>query len=315
MLVRVGQAALTVVVTWFIVDRVGLGLDELRGLDPATWIPKPLPFLAASGLLLGAYFLSAALWGRIVRDLGGPRLAVGSSIQLFMIANLGRYVPGKLWQIAGLAALGRSRGIAPATGAAAAVLGQGIALVAASAIGMGALLTGPEPYRTGGIVGGALIGGLMALGAFPPVFRALAGGWFRITRTEAPAGLGSVHGLRWLGLYLLNWALYAISFWVLALSLGLAADPVPIASAFAAAYVLGYLMVFAPAGLGPREGFLIAFLTPHFGVASSGAVALVARLWTTVVELVPAAIFWSRHLASSRPLTSGVEERAGQGKA
>ena len=147
-LLRVGQLALTVLVTWFIVDRVGLGLGELRGLEPSAWLPAPAPFLAASLLLLAAYFLSAALWGRIVHDLGGPKIPVGESIQLFMIANLGRYVPGKVWQIAGLAALAKSRGVPATTGTGAAVLGQGIALVAASAIGMGALMTGPEPYRT-----------------------------------------------------------------------------------------------------------------------------------------------------------------------
>lgn len=296
---RGGQLALTVLVTWFIIDRVGLTLDGLRGVEASAWLPAPLPFLAASALLLAAYFLSAALWGRIVHDLGGPKIAVSESIQLFMIANLGRYLPGKVWQIAGLAALGKTRGVPAATGTGAAVLGQGIALIAASGIGMGAFLTGPEPYRTGGMIGGAVIGGLVLLCAIPRVFSALARAWFRITRTEAPESLGTVHGLRWLGLYAINWVMYALSFWVLSVSLGLGGSVIPVASAFAAAYVLGYLMIFAPAGLGPREGLLIAFLTPHFGAAASGVIAVVARLWTTVVELVPAGIFWSRYVASS----------------
>ena len=197
--------------TWYIVDRVGLGLEELRGLEASSWLPEPIPFLAASLLLLAAYFFSAALWGRIVQDLGGPKIPVGESIQLFMIANLGRYVPGKVWQIAGLAALAKSRGVPAATGAGAAVLGQGIALVAASAIGMGALLTGPEPYRTWGMIGGVAIGALVVLLSIPSVFEALSALWFRIARTEAPPQLGSVHGLRWLGLYAVNWAMYALS--------------------------------------------------------------------------------------------------------
>jgi hypothetical protein len=94
--------------------------------------------------------------------------------------------------------------------------------------------------------------------------------------------------------------MYALSFLVLARSLGLGGDAVPVASAFAAAYVLGYAMIFAPAGLGPREGFLIIFLTPHLGVAPSGVLAIVARVWTTLVEVVPAGIFWLSHLARAR---------------
>jgi hypothetical protein len=218
-------------------------------------------------------------------------------VRIFMIANLGRYVPGKVWQIAGLAALARGRGVPPATAAGAAVLGQGIAVLGAAAVGLGALLRAPDPYPRWGLIGAALVVAAAVLLAVPTLFRRVVGVWFRLTRSDARPEVGGVHALRWLALYTVNWALYAASFWVLARSLGLGGDPIPIASAFAAAYVLGYAMVFAPAGLGPREGFLIVFLTPHLGAAPSGVLAIVARVWTTLVEVVPAGIFWLRHLS------------------
>jgi hypothetical protein len=291
-LARALQLALTVVVTWFILDRVGLGLAELADVDRAAWVPDPLLLVASSVLLLAAYFASAAIWGRIVHDMGGPRLGVRDSVPIFMIANLGRYLPGKVWQVAGLAALARRQGVPAATAAAAAVLGQGIALVAAAAVGMGALLGGPESYRRWGLVGAALVVATIALLAVPAVFARLAGIWLRVTRTEHVGNIGVLHGLRWLALYTLNWTLYAVAFWVLSRSMGLEGALLPVASAFAAAYVLGYAMVFAPAGLGPREGFMIVFLTPHLGAAPAGMIAVVSRLWTTGVELIPAGIFW-----------------------
>jgi hypothetical protein len=296
-LVRAGQLALTFAVTWFILDRVGLDVAALGGLEASEWIPDPLLATVASAVLLAGYFLAASVWGLIVRELGGPAIPTGVAVRLFMIANLGRYVPGKFWQIAGLAALAKGRGVPAMTATGAAVLGQGIALVAASAVGMGAFLAGPDDFRTWGIVGGVLVGALVVLLSIPSVFARLARGWFRLSRTEAQPGLASVHGLRWLGLLLLSWTLQAAAFWVLSRSLGLEGALVPIASAFAAAYVLGYVMIFAPAGLGPREGFLILFLTPHFGATSSGMIAVVARLWTTLVELLPAGLFWVRHMA------------------
>ena len=82
------------------------------------------------------------------------------------------------------------------------------------------------------------------------------------------------------------------------ISFGVSAEIVPVASAFAAAYVAGYLFIPAPAGVGIREGMLIVFLTPHLGVGVAGALAVIARIWTTVVELVPAALFWVRHVAA-----------------
>jgi hypothetical protein len=304
--VRALQLGLTVLVTWLILDRVGLGLGELASVERDRWIPDPFLATASSLLLLLGYLVSAALWGRVVRDLGGPAVPIRACVEIFMIANLGRYIPGKVWQIAGLAVLARGRGVAPATAAAAGVLGQGLALVAASAIGLGAFLAAPEPYRTWGIVGAVLVPVCVAVASVPAVFRRVTGAWFRLTRTEPPhAGLGSARALGWLALYALNWAVFVLAFWVLARSLDLRGGLVPVASAFAASYVLGYAMIFAPAGLGPREGFLIAFLTPHVGAASAGVLAVVARLWTTLVELVPAGALWVVHLRRRASGTRG----------
>lgn len=272
-------------------------MDELRALPASAWTPEPVWFLGSCALLLLGYLVSAALWGRIVQDLGGPRLPAAEAVRVFMVANLGRYLPGKVWQIAGLAVLAKRRGVPAGTATGAAVVGQGIALVAALLVGLGALLAGPEDVRRWGLPGAALVVAGTGVFLVPAVFRRAMGLWFRLARQELPPGLGSVHAVRWLLLYVANWALYAFSFWVLAASFGHRADVLPVASAFAAAYVLGYIMIFAPAGVGVREGFLVAFLTPYLGVGPAGALAVVARLWTTAVELVPAAAFWVRTMA------------------
>jgi glycosyltransferase 2 family protein len=287
-------------VTWFIVDRMGLTLHELQGVDLAAWVPAAWMLAASAALLALGYFVSASLWGRIVSDLGGPRLPTTEAVRIFMIANLGRYLPGKLWQIAGLAALARRRGVPASTATAAAVLGQGLAIVAALLVGLGALLGGGPTYRAWGEgLSVALLVGV-ALGATRPVFQRVSGLWFRLARQEVPPALGGAHVLRWLLLYVANWALYALSFWVLTTSFHLGVPLVPAASAFAAAYALGYVAIFAVAGLGVREGFLVVFLTPWMGAGPAGVLAVVARIWTTVVELVPAVAFWLRHVTTRR---------------
>jgi hypothetical protein len=70
------------------------------------------------------------------------------------------------------------------------------------------------------------------------------------------------------------------------------------APAFAAAYVAGYVMVFSPAGLGIREGVLTLFLAPVTGQGTAAAFSLLARLWTTAVELLPAGALWLMRLGS-----------------
>jgi glycosyltransferase 2 family protein len=290
--IRAAQLALTALVTWFIVSRVGVGVEELRTLDVTVWRPRPLPFLASTLLLALGYFVSAGIWGRIVSDLGGPKLPTRTSVPVFMVANLGRYVPGKIWQIAGLAALARGHGVPVTIATAAAVVGQGMALVAASALGALALFASPDPYPLWGTVTvGAITAGL-ALAAVPAVYGRVLGAWFRLARAERPADLTPGSGFLWLALYLVNWTIYAAAFVLLTISLGMDGPVLAVGSAFSAAYVLGYVMIFAPAGLGPREGFLIAFLTPHLGAGAAAVVAIAARLWTTAVEVVPAAGFW-----------------------
>lgn len=243
------------------------------------------------------YFTTGYLWGRITRDLGGPALPIATSVRLFMIANLGRYVPGKVWQIAGLAMLARDRGVPAATAGAAAVLGQGIALAAAFFIGLGSVWTLADgaAWRWIAPVGVLL---MIAAGLVPAVFRAATGLWFRIARTDPPESLAPRHAFGWLVIGLGSWIIYAVAFWLLAVSFGLPAPPGATASAFAAAYVLGYLVVFAPAGIGVREGFLVVLLSPQLGAPAAGALALIARLWTTVIEVIPAAAFWMRHVTA-----------------
>lgn len=293
-------------VTWFIVDRVGLSLNALGSLPAEAWIPRFVPFVGATALLLAAYFGSGSIWGVMVRDLGGPKLPPFVAVRLFMIANLGRYIPGKVWQLAGLAMLAKGRGVPAATATGSAVLGHGLALVVVSGLGMGALLTGPDPYPTWGLIGSVGIGIVIVFLLIPRAFARIAGFWFEVTRTEAPPNLGSLHGFKWLALLTANWLMYVVAFWLLTRSLGSQGALIPVASAYAAAYVLGYLMVFAPAGLGPREGFLILFLTPHVGATASGVIAVVARLWITLVELVPAGLFWT-HFVARRKETDALE--------
>jgi uncharacterized membrane protein YbhN (UPF0104 family) len=62
---------------------------------------------------------------------------------------------------------------------------------------------------------------------------------------------------------------------------------------YTAAYILGFISPIAPAGLGVREITLAAFMT-QLGLANEADAALVAiaaRLWLTIVELVPSGMY------------------------
>lgn len=280
---------LTGVVTWFILEAVEGGLQELNAFDLSALSPRWGLLFLSCALLLVAYLYSASLWGVMVRELGGPPVSALAALRVFFTANLGRYVPGKVWQLAGVAYLARREGVTAPTATAAALLGQGFSLAGATLVGLGVLLEGGVEWELPGrwVAGGILA--ILLILTFPAFLRPLLA---RLLRRVPGANLGPLwpdqaFGVRWLGLYGLGWILQGVAFWLLVLGMGLEMGLFRGAAIFPAAYLLGYVAVFAPAGLGIREGFLILFLTPILGTGS-GVVAVSARLWTTLLELLPA---------------------------
>jgi len=300
------RLVVTALVTWFIVRAVGLTVADLKAFDLSTLRPKwGLLLLSGSVLLLG-YLYSASLWGLLVKELGGPGVDTRVALRVFFTANLGRYLPGKVWQLAGLAYLARREGIPGAIATGAALLGQAFSLAGATLVGLGVLLRGGWGWDLGGRwVAGVLLALLLVM-TFPALIRPLVRTLIRRSKGPVPGALwpDQAFGVRWLGLYAVSWVLQGGAFWILAGSLGMALDPLLGLSVFPAAYLLGYLALFAPAGIGVREGFLIVFLTPILG-AGGAFLAVAARLWTTLVELGPALALAGGYIKAERPKDQG----------
>ena len=77
-------------------------------------------------------------------------------------------------------------------------------------------------------------------------------------------------------------------------------------TAYAWPYILGYLAIFLPGGIGVREGALAAALTA-LGMATPPQALLVSvtsRLWLTVLELLPGALFLA---GSARPRSKATD--------
>jgi hypothetical protein len=90
------------------------------------------------------------------------------------------------------------------------------------------------------------------------------------------------------GLTLLSWCVYGFAFWALGRGLGLppALPLTDAAGVFALGYILGLLALFAPGGIGVREGVFYVLLTPYLGSGGALALSVASRLELTVTEAV-----------------------------
>ena len=211
---RLVQVVLTVLVTWIIFRFVGLQLEDLRTVDLGEWRPDFPLLIASCVLLLMGYFASASVWGLMVLDLGGPRLRFGTSVRIFMIANLGRYLPGKVWAVAGMAILAGRAGISgyAAVGSAIAMqalaLGSGVAIVA---------LFGLDATPVAAV---AVSGGLGAMIILALVLPAPAR-WIKKVTGRNFQPLPPLAAFSGAAATTASWMLYGAAFWFLARGLGL----------------------------------------------------------------------------------------------
>ncbi|TFG65527.1 MAG: hypothetical protein E4H28_04015, partial [Gemmatimonadales bacterium] len=217
----------------------------------------------------------------------------------WMVTNLGRYLPGKIWQLSGLAVYMRQRRQAGGIALVAALVSQILILATGAGLGLavagGWLASGRLPVSIAA-VGLSLVG--LAVLLRPDMIRRLAE-WITVrvgeeTPQEADLSRGIL--LRASAGLVLCWAVYGIGLWCLWRGVGGIGGPDPVlwTGIFAAAYVVGYLALFAPGGIIVREGVLVALLVEVAVVSGpvAAGIAIAARLLAVATELLAVGIAW-----------------------
>ena len=93
-------------------------------------------------------------------------------------------------------------------------------------------------------------------------------------------------------LYAATWPLIGVSFWMTARAF-LPVEPSDIAlytGAFAAAWIVGLIAIYAPGGIGVREAILVAILAPRIGSADALVIAAASRVVFTLADLIAAGL-------------------------
>jgi hypothetical protein len=227
------------------------------------WLSVIGAFLVTGVGVLATGFIWLAILGR----LGAQTRRWWSAI--FFQSQLAKYIPGTLWQYAGRLALASARGLP--TG-----------VVARS-----------MPIELGASIAAAGVASLLLLGVWViPIAVALAAGSLTIarrsesTRTKLSRDI-SAFALA-MPLYAAVWVALGSAFWLTAS--GIFSIPIRqlpfYLGAFAAAWIVGVVAIYAPGGLGVREGVLIGLLHSRLGSADALVVAAASRVLLTLVDVL-----------------------------
>ena len=265
------------------------------------WSDISLPIVALPCLAgLISMLVLAGTWCWLLRRLG-MRVTRREALYAWFSSNLYKYVPGQIWMPIGRTALAARFGVPARTAVVTTAVEQGFSLLAAALLMAGAL----------GDLKWVLLAALVSLMFVRPrtVNRAVN---LLDRLLRRPPATSPLTGPQLLVLYAASWANLCISlagfcavFWALG-----AFQPDHLrtyALALTGSFLGGYLAVGAPAGLGVREGLMLAILA-HGGVAGSVAssvavIALLAIILGDVLcfAIAAAAFRWRRRAPEGRP--------------
>jgi hypothetical protein len=253
--------------------------SEFRSLHMSLTLHPGWIVLSVLVILL-SYASSVESWRRILAG-WAQHLSYGRAVRVWLVANLGRYIPGKVWSVAGLMALAQRAGVEPWAAGASAFAIQAVAIGTAVALVAAATPHAASPLR---LAAAALVAtGTIALLTWPRAARTVAR---LIGSAEKVRPLPVVSVVESAALGLLSWVIHGTAFWLLARGLGLGGLPLPTAAGvFALGYILGLLALFAPGGVGVREVVLISQLTPALGAGGAVALSIASRLVLTLTEV------------------------------
>jgi glycosyltransferase 2 family protein len=231
-------------------------------------------------------------WRRVM-GAWDSHLPFGQAARIWFLSSLGKYVPGNIWSLTAMGVMARGRGISALAAAGSSIIMQAVSLVTGAAIVMitGAQLLG-QPVLVG-ISVLILIGILVSAPRFLPPLTVWIGSI--IGKEVAPPSVPATSIWTAAIASALSWLLYGFAFQLFVHGL-LGAAPGEISryiAVYTAAYILGFISPIAPAGLGVREFTLAAFMT-QLGLANEADAALIAiaaRLWLTIIELVPSGLY------------------------
>jgi uncharacterized membrane protein YbhN (UPF0104 family) len=257
-------------------------------------------WLALSSLVvLATYLLLVEIWRRVLARFGG-HVSLATAARVWFVSNLGKYVPGKVWQVTAMVEMMNRRGVSLTAAGGAAILVAVCNVVAGFVL---VLAIGTPSLRALGaraepVVITATIVLLVGLLTAPLTVRWATQLFNYVSRRKVVMKVPAAAVWESIGGYVATWALYGSAFELFAIAIvGHAGGSwMAYTATFTISYLVGYLWLPAPGGLGAREWAMSTiFVALKLGTpAEAAAITIASRLWLTVLEILPGVIYLVR---------------------
>lgn len=281
-------ALLAVLAGFFVVRALTREWDDVReALESANglWIVGAL-FLAAAGMTAIAF-----PWRRALRLLGAG-LSYPEIVARYYLGEIGKYLPGGVWPVVGRGELAARAGVARGAAYSSVALSLGALYLAAMLVAVGgapAILDAAEGNGPGDDGPGRYLWVLVLLPLglvtlHPQVLGRLRKLAERILHRPIEASIPPWgQSLVLVGCYIPAWLLIGTATWAVARGLGQDVGWFEIAPAAVLSWVVGFVLVPVPGGVGVREAAFVA-AAGSLDVGVGAAVALLARVLFVVVD-------------------------------
>jgi uncharacterized membrane protein YbhN (UPF0104 family) len=272
--------------------------DQWQAFKNAKFTGHPdWTLIGLSGLVvLATYALLVEVWRLIVAE-WHTRISFADAARIWCVSNLGKYLPGKVWQIAAMSELARAVKVKPVAAGGSAILSTVINIAMGCVVAVVAGWSALDSMTRGHAVLGIMLAVVIVAGVLllptilPPTLRIFE----RVTGRKLELG-----DLPRRAIYIaivgnvVAWVMYGWSFelfvhGVLGTGQGTLSQ---FTAAYALSYVIGYLVFLIPGGIGPREAALLVSLqTIGFNAKDAAVITVTSRLWLTLLEIVPGLIY------------------------
>lgn len=243
-------------------------------------------------VLLSVIVFSGWLWKANLEMVSNKKLDFKTALQIHISSWLLRYIPGKVGVVLGKTYQGNKRwGISRRKLVLASMYEYVFLILSAFIIG------GYSLYYTAFfnnnlsliLMVAVLVCLILVPVGFPKLFYIACNKLFRLFKQKDlvfPKSLSSPKLAIIIFSYLLNRSLFGFGFFLLAKSVtGFGFEmAVILASSFVLAAIIGFLAIFAPGGLGVREGVLVALLGSVMTLETAILLAILARVWQTAAD-------------------------------